>query len=77
MILIGAAAPLLGTISPSEINPTVRNRPPGFERTIRADDGSQRAFTAWMGTDSLGPRHLQPRRLRGARLDPGRGRRGG
>ena len=67
MILMGAVAPRLGTISPSEINPTVRNRPPGFERTIRADDGSQRAFTSWMGTDSLG-RDIYSRVVYGARV---------
>ena len=30
MILIGLAAPWLGTKNPSEINPTFRNRLPGF-----------------------------------------------
>jgi peptide/nickel transport system permease protein len=67
MILMGAAAPLLGTLSPSEINPTVRNRPPGFERAILADDGSQRTRTYWMGTDSLG-RDVYSRVVYGARV---------
>jgi peptide/nickel transport system permease protein len=40
---------------------------PGVERTIRADDGSQRQFTHWMGTDSLG-RDIYSRVLYGARV---------
>jgi peptide/nickel transport system permease protein len=67
MVAIGLAAPVLGTIGPSEINPTFRNRVPGVERTIRADDGSQRQFTHWMGTDSLG-RDIYSRVLYGARV---------
>jgi peptide/nickel transport system permease protein len=67
MVAIGVAAPVLGTIGPSEINPTFRNRVPGVERTIRADDGSQRQFTHWMGTDSLG-RDIYSRVLYGARV---------
>jgi peptide/nickel transport system permease protein len=67
MIVIGLCAPLLGTISPSDINPTVRNRVPGFERTVRADDGTEKAFTFRMGTDSLG-RDVYSRVLYGARV---------
>jgi peptide/nickel transport system permease protein len=67
MVVIGLGAPFLGTISPSEINPTVRNRLPGFERTIRADDGTERQFTFRMGTDSLG-RDVYSRVLYGARV---------
>jgi peptide/nickel transport system permease protein len=67
MMLIGAAAPLLGTISPSEINPTFRNRVPGMERTIRADDGSTTTYKHWMGTDSLG-RDIYSRVVYGARV---------
>ena len=39
LALAGLLAPVLGTIDPSEINPVFRNKKPGFERTIRADDG--------------------------------------
>jgi peptide/nickel transport system permease protein len=67
MIVIGLAAPLLGTKSPSEINPTFRNRVPGFEQTIRQDDGSTTTFTYRMGTDSLG-RDVYSRVVYGARI---------
>ena len=67
MVLVGLCAPLLGTINPSDINPTVRNRAPGFERAIRADDGAERPFTFRMGTDSLG-RDVYSRVLYGARV---------
>jgi peptide/nickel transport system permease protein len=67
MVLMGALAPLLGTISPSEINPTFRNRVPGMERTIRGDDGSTTAYKHWMGTDSLG-RDIYSRVVYGARV---------
>jgi len=67
MALIGIAAPLLGTMSPSDINPTFRNRLPGTERTIRQDDGSTTVFKHWMGTDSLG-RDVYSRVVYGARI---------
>ena len=67
VVLIGAAAPLLGTVNPSDIAPTARNRVPGFERTIRLDDGTQATFTHRMGTDSLG-RDVYSRVLYGARV---------
>ncbi|TNC14442.1 ABC transporter permease [Methylobacterium terricola] len=67
MTLIGLFAPFLGTIDPTAINPAIRNRPPGFERTIRAEDGSATAFRYRMGTDSLG-RDVYSRVLYGARV---------
>ncbi len=67
MVLMGAAAPLLGTIPPSEINPTFRNRVPGMERTIRADDGTTSTYKHRMGTDSLG-RDVYSRVVYGARV---------
>ena len=67
MVLMGITAPWLGTVNPSEINPTVRNRVPGTERTIRQDDGSQVKFTYWMGTDTLG-RDVYSRVTYGARV---------
>jgi peptide/nickel transport system permease protein len=67
MALIGLAAPLLGTKSPSEINPSFRNRVPGIEQTIRNDDGTTRTFTYRMGTDSLG-RDIYSRVVYGARV---------
>lgn len=67
MLLMGLFAPWLGTIEPSAINPSFRNRLPGVERTIRADDGAQTQFTHRMGTDSLG-RDVYSRVLYGARV---------
>ena len=67
MLAIGLAAPLLGTKSPSEINPGLRNRTPGYEQTIRNDDGTTRTFTYRMGTDSLG-RDIYSRVVYGARV---------
>ena len=67
MIVIGAGAPFLGTVDPSEINPTFRNRVPGTEQTIRRADGSTATYRHWMGTDSLG-RDVYSRVLYGARI---------
>src|SRR4029434_8848280 len=67
MTIIGIAAPWLGTKSPSEINPSFRNRVPGIEQTIRNDDGTTRTFTYRMGTDSLG-RDIYSRVVYGARI---------
>jgi peptide/nickel transport system permease protein len=67
MLVIGLAAPLLGTKNPSEINPVLRNKTPGFEQAIRNDDGTTRTFTYRMGTDSLG-RDIYSRVVYGARV---------
>jgi peptide/nickel transport system permease protein len=67
MTLIGLLAPWLGTLDPTAINPSTRNRMPGFERTIRADDGSTTTFKHRMGTDSLG-RDVYSRVVYGARV---------
>lgn len=67
MLLIGLAAPLLGTKNPSEINPSFRNRVPGIEQTVRNDDGSATTFKYRMGTDSLG-RDVYSRVVYGARV---------
>jgi len=40
---------------------------PGFEQTIRNNDGSPRTYNHWMGTDSLG-RDIYSRVLYGARI---------
>jgi peptide/nickel transport system permease protein len=65
--VIGAVAPLLAPIDPSAIDPTERNRTPGYERTVRDDDGNVTMHVAVMGTDSLG-RDLYSRVLHGARV---------
>jgi peptide/nickel transport system permease protein len=67
MAFIGLAAPFLGTMDPAEINPAARNRTPGFERTIRAADGSEARYVHRMGTDSLG-RDIYSRVVYGARI---------
>jgi peptide/nickel transport system permease protein len=67
MIVIGVGAPLLGTMDPTSINPTFRNRVPGTEQTIRRDDGGTATYRHWMGTDSLG-RDVYSRVLYGARI---------
>ena len=67
MALIGLFAPYLDTIDPAAINPSSRNRAPGFERTIHADDGTSAVFKHRMGTDSLG-RDVYSRVLYGARI---------
>jgi peptide/nickel transport system permease protein len=67
MIVIGVGAPFLGTVDPSDINPTFRNRVPGTEQTIRRADGNTAAYRHWMGTDSLG-RDVYSRVLYGARI---------
>ncbi len=67
IILIGLAAPLLGTVDPSAINPSVRNKTPGTEVTVRLDDGSKVTRTLLMGSDSLG-RDIYSRVLYGARV---------
>ena len=64
---IGLLAPLLGTIDPTQIDPTYRNEPPGFERMIRNASGVETRFTHWMGTDSLG-RDVYSRVLFGTRV---------
>ena len=67
MALIGITAPLLGTKSPSDINPAFRNRVPGIEQTIRNAVGSTTIFKYRMGTDSLG-RDIYSRVVYGARI---------
>ncbi len=67
MLVIALLAPWLGTKNPAEINPALRNKTPGFEQTIRNDDGSTRTFTYRMGTDSLG-RDIYSRVIYGARV---------
>jgi peptide/nickel transport system permease protein len=67
LALVGVLAPLLGTISPSEINPVFRNKKPGVERMLRTEDGKEVPFVHRFGTDSLG-RDVYSRVIYGARV---------
>ena len=67
MVLIGAAAPLIATMNPSEINPSFRNKVPGAVATYRLDDGTKAERRHWLGTDSLG-RDVYSRIVYGARV---------
>lgn len=67
LLAIAIAAPFMGTIAPSAIDPSSRNKKPGVELTTRADDGAKITRTAWMGTDSLG-RDVYSRVLYGTRV---------
>ncbi len=67
MIGLGALAPVLGTRDPAEINPSVRNKEPGFSATIRDDEGKKVPVAYRFGTDSLG-RDVYSRVVYGARV---------
>jgi peptide/nickel transport system permease protein len=67
MVIIGLLAPMLATMSPTEINPVARNKAPGFERTVRNDKGEPVKVTYHMGTDTLG-RDVYSRVVYGARV---------
>src|SRR5262245_55917051 len=54
-------------MDPSEINPGYRNKKPGAERVIRADDGAETTFVHRFGTDTLG-RDIYSRTIYGARV---------
>ena len=65
--LMGVSAPLLTAIDPASINPSNRNKLPGFEATERDDDGKKVTRIARMGTDGLG-RDIYSRVIYGARV---------
>jgi peptide/nickel transport system permease protein len=65
--LMGLGAPWLSGWDPNSINPGARNKTPGYETTIRDDDGNKVPYKAWMGTDTLG-RDIYARVLYGARV---------
>jgi peptide/nickel transport system permease protein len=67
LVLIALLAPFLGTIDPTQIDPTLRNKLPGFVGATTAADGTRVPFTFRLGTDSLG-RDIYSRVVYGARI---------
>lgn len=67
LVLIAIAAPWLGTIDPTLLDPTQRNKLPGFVGTMTLPDGATAPFTFHLGTDSLG-RDIYSRVMYGARI---------
>jgi len=67
MVVVAVLAPFLGTRDPAEINPSFRNKTPGFEATIRDYDGNRVPVVYRFGTDSLG-RDIFSRSIYGARV---------
>jgi peptide/nickel transport system permease protein len=65
--LMGIAAPLLSSSDPGAINPSNRNKTPGYETSVRDDEGRKITRKAIMGTDSLG-RDIYTRVVYGARV---------
>ena len=66
MLSIALAAPWLGTVDPAAINPSVRNKLPGYEEILRGADGRESTLVHHMGTDTLG-RDIYSRVAYGAR----------
>jgi peptide/nickel transport system permease protein len=66
MFSIALAAPWLGTVDPAAINPSVRNKLPGYEEIVRNADGRESTLVHRMGTDTLG-RDVYSRVAYGAR----------
>ncbi|MEO0792093.1 MAG: ABC transporter permease [Pseudomonadota bacterium] len=54
MMAIALMAPFLGTKDPAAIDPSNRNKLPGYEVSFRDDDGNKVTSTAHFGTDTLG-----------------------
>ena len=67
LALIAILAPWLGTIDPALLDPTQRNKLPGFVGQITLADGTKTPFTFHMGTDNLG-RDIYSRVVYGARI---------
>ena len=67
LLVIAVLAPWLGTIDPSFLDPTYRNKLPLETRTIVTPAGEERPFTHWMGTDTLG-RDIYSRVIYGTRV---------
>lgn len=67
IVLMGLLAPFLGTRDPSGISPANRNKPPGYEATVRDYNTGQKIPVVYhMGSDTLG-RDIYSRVVYGAR----------
>ncbi len=67
MVLIALGAPWLGTMDPTFIDPTYRNKKPGAERIVIDDSGNESPWVYRMGTDTLG-RDVYSRVIYGAQV---------
>jgi len=67
MTLIALSAPWLGTMDPTSIDPTNRNKRPGVETMVTDSSGREIVRLYRMGTDSLG-RDVYSRVIYGARV---------
>ena len=67
LVTLALAAPLLGTIDPTLIDPINRDLLPGAAGEITDLDGNTDTHTFWMGADSLG-RDIYSRVLYGTRV---------
>ncbi len=67
MVVVALAAPWLGTVDPTRIDPGCRNRAPGVVCMARDASGKRVAVTPRFGTDSLG-RDIYSRVVYGARV---------
>ena len=67
MVLIGLTAPWLGTMDPTFIDPTYRNKKPGAEKIDTNESGAETVWKYRMGTDTLG-RDVYSRVIYGAQV---------
>jgi peptide/nickel transport system permease protein len=67
MVLIALTAPWLGTMDPTFIDPTYRNKKPGAEKIVIDDVGNETVWVYRMGTDTLG-RDVYSRVIYGAQV---------
>jgi peptide/nickel transport system permease protein len=67
MVLTALTAPWLGTMDPTFIDPTYRNKKPGAEKIDIDDSGDETVWVFKMGTDTLG-RDVYSRVIYGAQV---------
>ena len=67
IVLIALMAPYLGTMDPTFIDPTFRDKRPGAEKVVIDESGAEKVWVFRMGTDTLG-RDVYSRVIYGARI---------